>query len=234
VKLIFVGPTLPRAADLVAGDTEVRPPAIHGDILNAVDQGVTVIGLIDGCYEHVAPVRHKEILFALSRGIRVFGGASMGALRAAECEAFGMVGVGAIFRQYASGQLLDDADVAQLHAPAELGYFSLTEPMVNVTATLAHLSATQRIEPAEFAALSESAQNLFFKERTYRSIVENANLPPWSSRQALEIRLRSAAVDQKRIDALKVLQRVAEASDSLRPPPLGWCFTSTTVLRKAI
>ena len=40
--------------------------------------------IIDGSFQSQPAVRHKEILWALSRGIPVIGAASMGALRAAE------------------------------------------------------------------------------------------------------------------------------------------------------
>ena len=42
------------------------------------------IGIIDGYFERVPSVWHKEILWAMAEGIHVFGSASMGALRAAE------------------------------------------------------------------------------------------------------------------------------------------------------
>jgi len=59
MKLVFVGPTLPDATSLVPPGIEIRGPAIHRDILVAVNEGATVIGLIDGCFEDVAPVWHK-------------------------------------------------------------------------------------------------------------------------------------------------------------------------------
>ena len=62
-----------------------------------------MIGLIDGYFDGVPAVAHKEILWALDQGIRVLGAASMGALRAAELAPFGMEGVGAIWRDYADG-----------------------------------------------------------------------------------------------------------------------------------
>ncbi len=103
MKVVFVGPslagiTLPGKgvttnshADLgsdVPKDIEFRPPAIQGDIMRAIKDGATVIGLIDGQFEYVAPVWHKELLFALDLGIAVLGASSMGALRAVECQAF--------------------------------------------------------------------------------------------------------------------------------------------------
>lgn len=100
-------------------------------------QGARTIGLIDGLYGDCAAVWHKEILFALSSGIAVFGAASMGALRAAECEAFGMIGIGDIFEAYRDSHRVSDADVAVSHAPGELGYRPLTIALVDAEATLA-------------------------------------------------------------------------------------------------
>src|SRR5262245_46332423 len=47
----------------------------------------------------------------LSSGVAVAGAASIGALRSAECSAFGMVGIGKILRRFSAGELADDADV---------------------------------------------------------------------------------------------------------------------------
>jgi len=59
-----------------------------------------LIGIVDGNFETVATVWHKEILWAMAQGIHVYGAASIGALRAAELAEFGMKGVGAIFRHF--------------------------------------------------------------------------------------------------------------------------------------
>ena len=62
------------------------------------------IAIIDGLFEQVPAVWHKELLFAMARGVEVSGAASMGALRAAELHAFGMIGVGPTFAAYKSGR----------------------------------------------------------------------------------------------------------------------------------
>ena len=72
MKIVFVGPSLPDVATLCGHGIEVRPPAAHGDVLSATRAGATAIGLIDGNFEHVAPVWHKEILHALETGVAVF------------------------------------------------------------------------------------------------------------------------------------------------------------------
>jgi len=233
MKIIFVGPTLPDAADLVDDDIGVRPPACQGDIFEAVRQGANVIGLIDGNFEQVSPVWHKEILHALSQGVKIGGAASMGALRAAECSPYGMEGIGSIYRLYACGTLLDDADVAQLHAPRELRYLSLSVPMVNVTATLEKLNADGRIDGEEAAALEDAARLIFFKDRTYQAIIDRAALTgPRRKAEILDL-LLTREVNQKRLDALELLQWLAEAQDIRTPAATRWSFNSTSMWKTA-
>src|SRR5688572_2369741 len=105
---IFAGPSIHGIARALFDAFEFRPPAACGDIIAALHDGVHAIGLIDGVFESTAAVWHKEILLALERGVAVYGAASMGALRAAECHAFGMVGIGRIFADYASGRRVAD------------------------------------------------------------------------------------------------------------------------------
>lgn len=234
MKLVFVGPTLPDATSLVPAGIEIRGPAIHRDILVGVNEGATVIGLIDGCFEDVAPVWHKEILYALSNGVRVYGASSMGALRAAECAAFGMIGVGKIYAQYACGNLVEDADVAQIHGPPEMNYLSLSEPLVNVLATLDDLMSRQALEIDEYRSLRASAEGLFFKDRTYMTIVAAANLPVRASRKRLEELLKTNAINQKRVDALELLNAILAADNARQPAPMEWDFASTTQWRKIL
>ena len=61
-----------------------------------------MIGVIDGYFEIVPTVWHKEILWAMQAGIHVYGAASIGALRAAELDVFGMRGIGRIYEGFAT------------------------------------------------------------------------------------------------------------------------------------
>ncbi|QND48747.1 antibiotic resistance protein [Rhizobium lusitanum] len=233
MKILFVGPTLPDAAEISDPGITLRPPAQKGDIVKALEDGVNAIGLIDGFFENVAPVWHKEILFALSRGVHIYGAASMGALRAAECAAFGMIGVGRIFEAYASGALADDSAVAQIHAPAELGYRPLSEPLVNVQATLQALAETGAIGEPERAALQACAETMFFKSLTYRSVAEAADLPDPARRPAIADLLRANTVNQKRSDALQLLRALADCPDERRQPPRDWTFQTNSLWHSA-
>ncbi|MFT4182385.1 MAG: TfuA-like protein [Rhizobium sp.] len=233
MKILFVGPTLPDAGAIADPGITLRGPAQKGDIVKALEDGANAIGLIDGFFENVAPVWHKEILFALSQGVRVYGAASMGALRAAECAAFGMVGIGRIFEAYASGALADDCAVAQIHAPAELGYRPLSEPLVNIEATLHALAETGAIDEAERAALQACAETIYFKSLSYASMTETAALPDPARRPAIAALLRAHAVNQKRIDALQLLGVLAACPDERQQPPRDWIFRANSLWRSA-
>ena len=95
------------------------------------------IVLIDGLFHGVPAVWQREIVAAMDDGIEVLGASSMGALRAAELAHYGMVGHGTIFGWYRDGVIDGDDEVALLHGDAADGFLPLSEPLVNLRATLA-------------------------------------------------------------------------------------------------
>ena len=131
--IIFAGPSLPPKLRPAADSSlDWRPPVRQGELYQAALARPSIIGVIDGYFEVTPTVWHKEILWAMSRGIHVFGSASLGALRAAELAAFGMEGVGTIVELYRDGVLEDDDEVAIAHGPAESGFVAASEAMVNI------------------------------------------------------------------------------------------------------
>ena len=120
--VVFLGPSLPPGEARRTLPARYLPPARCGDVLRIRRLKPRAIALIDGLFETTAAVWHKEILLALEDGIAVLGASSMGALRAAELEPYGMTGVGAIFEAFRDGVYTDDDDVALLHGSASAGY----------------------------------------------------------------------------------------------------------------
>jgi hypothetical protein len=219
--VLFVGPTLAgERVELPKGFVRA-PPAAQGDVYQAVRRGAGLIGIIDGYFENVPSVWHKEILWAMERGVHIFGAASMGALRAAELRAFGMRGVGRIFQGYMDGVLTDDDEVAVVHGPPEAGYVTLSEAMVNVRATLAAARAAA-ILPNDTAVLVErAAKGLFYKERTWPAALDatqRRGTPP-AHLAAFREWLRDGRVDQKRLDALALVDAMV-AFTAADPPPM--------------
>src|SRR5690606_7891959 len=116
--VVFAGPSLPPG-ELRARFPEFSfaGPAQCGDVYRAARQRPRAIGLIDGYFDHRLSVWHKELLWALSQAIPVYGAASMGALRAAELDVHGMIGVGVVYELFRRGELEEDDEVAVVHGP---------------------------------------------------------------------------------------------------------------------
>lgn len=235
MKVLFVGPTLHGeiAAGRLEGAPEIvcRGPARQGDIARAVVDGAAAIGLVDGRYEDVAAPWHKEILFALSQGVAMLGGGSLGALRAAECAAFGMIGIGAIFESYVNGARVDDSDVAQLHAPAEMDFFPLTEALVNVEETFRVLVAAGLLEARLVAQLGAIARALFFKTLTFEAVVDKAGLPDPEAARLLALIARHR-VDLKRRDAHLLVARLQALPARRNAAGVPWEMAQPTVWRR--
>ncbi|MCV3272839.1 TfuA-like protein [Roseobacter sinensis] len=200
--ILFAGPSLAGLTDGLPDHISLRAPVQQGDIYLAALESPRAIAVVDGFFEGMPAVWHKEILWALTRSIPVLGAASMGALRAAEMDVFGMVGVGAIYDGYRDGALEDDDEVALLHGPAEMGYPALSLAMVNVRATLAAAETAGVVDGDGAARLVARAKAQFYKTRTWASILadESATLRDWVLKNE---------VDQKQEDAALLMKHLA-------------------------
>jgi hypothetical protein len=215
--IVFVGPTLRTDEVRRLLDAECRPPVKQGDVYSAALRMPRYIGVIDGYFEGVPSVWHKEILWAMAKGIQVFGSASMGALRAAELADFGMKGVGQIFEDYRSGRLTDDDEVAVLHAPAELGFTTLSEPMVSVRATIEHAEAEGVLEGDMTQALLNLAKAMHYRARSWDAIL-------------LAAEGKTGRIDAKRSDAIAMLKAMAAAMETGEAAaPVDYSFERTHV-----
>lgn len=234
--VVFTGPTLPPHEAEQLFQASYLPPVSEGDVYRAALGGPLAIGIIDGYFENVPSVWHKEILYAMSKGIAVFGSASMGALRAAELAQFGMQGVGAVFESYQDGLLEDDDEVAVIHGPAELGYPMLSEAMVNMRRTLSDAEAEGVILSASRASLERIAKDLPYRARSYRAILQcalDSGVPP-DDVARFKAWLPNGRVDQKREDAIAMLRVMG---DFLRQAPgaatATYHFEHTTLWEQA-
>ncbi len=217
---IFTGPTLLLQEAQAVLDANYLPPVKQGDIYRIVELYTPrCIGIIDGYFNQVPAVWHKEILWAMEQGVTVYGAASMGALRAAELDLFGMIGYGKIYEAYSAGVLPpfvdevfeDDDEVAVIHGPAQLAYPSMSDAMVNIRFTLAQALKDKVIDRACLNELTRIAKSLFYPERTHKKIIELAQqtLEANSLLIAYEKWLEEHAVDQKKLDALGMLNQIA-------------------------
>lgn len=218
--VVFRGPTVTAdEVHAVVPDARCLPPAGQGDLHRAVLAGATVVALIDGTFERGPAVWHKEILHALANGVTVLGAASMGALRAAECAAYGMRGVGRIAAAYADGTLSDDDEVTVAHLDAEHDWRCISEALVNIRATLDAATAAGVLAAGAAAALVALAKRVFYPERSWPRLFTDAAQAGIDT-AALRAWLPGHRVDAKRRDAHELLAVLAAGVPAT--PPVGW------------
>ncbi len=230
--VVFTGPTISAAEGREILDAEYLPPVAQSDLYRAARKQPFAIGIIDGYFERVPSVWHKEILWAMSQGVHVYGSASMGALRAAELAVFGMEGVGVIFEAYRRGELVDDDEVAVAHGPADRGFAPTSESMVNIRATLAAAEASDVIGTGTRAALVKVAKAAYYPDRNFPALLRDARHDhlPAAELDALEEWLPEGRVDQKRADAIAMLEKLRSlATNGARPKQVNFDFVHTSL-----
>ena len=233
---VFTGPTISAAEARVELEAIYLPPAGEGDVYRAGQKRPEAIGIIDGYFQSVPAVRHKEILWAMSRGIHVFGSASMGALRAAELADFGMEGVGTIFESFRDGVLEDDDEVAIAHGPPETGFRAGSEAMVNIRETLRKAELANVISKELRTTLEKVAKDLFYPDRSYPLILRRAGEEglPEADLTLLREWLPRGQVNQKREDALAMLRLMRQRlTQGFEPKVVSYTFEHTAMWETA-
>lgn len=228
--VVFLGPSLPRAeaAALLPPQAVLLPPARQGDVYRAA-RGLRpgdAIGLVDGAFLEAPAVWHREILWALDRGLRVLGAASMGALRAAELAEFGMRPVGKIAEAYREGHyppfddpFEEDDEVAVVHAPPEAGGAPLSDALVDLRETLAAAEAAGVIGRPARDALLAAMRRLHFPRRGFARLAEAARGTPGAAALAGWLAAPGNRVSQKWRDAAALLRALGGEGAADAPPP---------------
>ncbi len=227
---VFLGPSLTRAQALALHPQAVLlPPVAMGELYSLVHERARagdVVAIVDGLFEQVPAVWHKEILFALEQGVHVWGASSMGALRAAELAPYGMRPVGRIAQAFANGELEDDDEVVVAHATAEQGFRSLSQAMVSLRYGLLSLSASGAVAPDTAQALVAHAKSLHYSQRSWAALIAQARAlsRPKAEIQALQTQARQP--DAKAQDAIALLHELA-ALPELPPFEAGFTLERT-------
>lgn len=206
---VFLGPTLDLSAAREELDAVYLPPVSQGDVYRVARRRPRAIGIIDGRFHDVPAVWHKEILWAIAQGVAVYGGASMGALRAAELAAFGMRGVGWVFHAYHGGLIEADDEVAVAHSETD-GYRATSVAMVDLRQTLTAAQRDNVIDGPTGAQLVAMMKGQFYPLRTWQALIALGRQADLPGIEALAEWLPEHKVHQKRLDALEVLRTMRQ------------------------
>jgi len=207
--VLFTGPSLAGhcPAGLFPAHVEVRPPVRRGD-MDGLPPTVTDVLIVDGVFHSTLAVSAREILAALRRGIRVYGSSSMGALRAAELDRFGMVGVGGVYEMYRSGEVVSDAEVAMIFDGDS--FQPLSEPLVNIRHAIRcgreAGCLTQGAAAAIIAIAGEFRYPELNYERLFVALAERMHAAEWEAWRGFVL-ADTQAVNLKYRDALDLASR---------------------------
>ncbi|MGW4821974.1 TfuA-like protein [Streptomyces sp. NPDC004227] len=212
---------------LTAPGVRVWPPAQHGDLFQASIRKADTAVIIDGVYHQAPALRHKEILAAMGRGVRVIGAASIGALRAAELAPFGMLGLGSVFTAYVRGEIDGDDEVAVGQVP-DGERAALSWPLVNLRHVVQLAQSAGLLGGERAAALLADLRAVYYPQRTagaVRAVCHRRGEREFARWLAEQREHDPCFGDLKRADALSAMRTAlggwaprAEA----RPAPATW------------
>ena len=197
---VFAGPSISNESIKNAlPDATILPPVRAADILSLLLSETlprpSCLLILDGYFYSTLSVRHKEIIYAMKQDIPVFGASSMGALRAAELDDYGMVGIGRIYEYYSSYPITSDDEVAILHSQSP-PYQPLSIPLINIRLTLDDLVSANELSRADADTIIAEISALHFSDRSATAIDSNRTIGK------LYPELSSIIVDWKYRDAL--------------------------------
>jgi hypothetical protein len=182
-------------------------PIKRDDILKDIQNGVQVIGIIDGEFLQNLSVSPTEIRDAMRCGLSVYGSSSMGAMRAAELSPFGMIGVGRIFEQIVSAPYFRDDKLGQIFYD---DIKMISTPFMDLQIGMEDLVKRRLIGAPIAMEILKIYQRLHFADRSFsalkaeiRKSIKNQN----KLLQAVET-MQKNNISQKKLDAICLLKKI--------------------------
>ena len=206
---VYSGPSLDHETLLrsLPASSTICPPIKGGDILTLLCDDTkpkpSHIHIIDGFYYNVPSVRHKEIIQAIDQGIIVSGCSSMGAIRAAECRDFGMIGTGRVYNFFATQFVSGDDEIAVAHHPAP-SFEKISTPLINIRLTIADLCDEGLLQSRIGEEIIAYYKTLSFSQRYLRLLQQHDDFKEYYHLIAGRYQ------DWKRLDALESLELLGD------------------------
>jgi TfuA protein len=171
--IIFLGPSLNHERARHIFQADFRGPAKKGDLLriSSVVDDTTIVCLVDALFLQDYPPSPIEVYqLMLNKNIKLFGAASLGALRAVELEKFGMIGIGKIFELYKKGKLTADDEVAVTFTEGE--HQLQSEAMIDIRFNLFLAYRNGIINEITKKTIAKVAKSIYFPYRNYIDILD--------------------------------------------------------------
>ena len=230
--ILFAGPSLYGLDTSKYQWIDVCGPACQSDIYSILNhKHYTRIILADGLYKSIPAPWHKEILLALEMKIEVFGVASLGALRAAELNEYGMKGTGKVY-EYINSNIIDDSEVAVMHKPEKNGWEAMTLAHVEVKYWSEKMKEEGRMTKDTSNDIISWSQQTNFERRTKKALIKELSSNVMNAREIVE----KTWFSQKKLDLENLInklnsQKVEQRESSYRKE---WVIAKTPYIYRQI
>lgn len=173
--ILFGGPTLYGLPPSTLTNLPLlqQPPVVRGDLdalINAVDHPGEIV-IADGIYSPGNPLEEAEVIRAFTRGWKLWGVSSTGALLAAQMKTPGLRGFGAVFRHFLLNPQFGRDEIALLHSP-EPPYAPFSEPLIHLRLLLEHLVFERTLPASAAEKITVEFERSPLSERTLDSLNE--------------------------------------------------------------
>ena len=208
---IFSGLSLSKDQALeIIPTAEFYQPVRKGDIEQSIRDQVHCCILIDGVFLRGPSVTPGEIHDALNVGMRVYGCSSMGAMRAAELEDYGMIGVGKIFEEIKSKPYFRDDYLGQTFSESGLDTFSI--PFIDLRLSCEMLLDMGRLSKDQYDIITFEFESLHFSNRCIPELFQVLKRKHGKDAKVVQVvqKLPELFKSTKEADALMTLEQVKE------------------------
>lgn len=190
-------------------------PVKAGDIPSIVNtHKPKCIGIIDGFFHNTSAVLHKDILYALSKGVQVFGAGSIGALRAAELYPYGMIGIGKIYLDYKNEVVTGDDEVAvpSVYLPSLKSFIvpNNYDALINFRYTLQNAKDKGIIDDSFVAKCISFLKTKSFIDRNWQLIFDEKIGLDLSMLKSLQQNFEKVYINQKQLDSIELLKQLKQ------------------------
>jgi TfuA protein len=192
------------------------PPIKRGDIGADLRAGWQVIAIVDGEFNQSLAVTPTEVLDALRCGVKVYGSSSMGALRAAELEPFGMIGHGKVFETLRGSAYFRDDHLGQIYFQEH----QASLPMIDLVFGLERLLETGRTDGRTANKIEKAYLKMHYAERSLEGL--RALFTTDSRALAAIGALARPTMSTKRADGLGLLRLIKRDLAEIRRTNRMW------------
>jgi len=220
--VIFAGPSLniDEGTEIIP-DAIFLPPLKPADLISALENHrPDVICIADDYSGRAAAVWHSEILYALQQGVKVYGAAAIGAIRAFELNSDGMSGVGRVYEMFQSGEIEDDDEVlSSFICDNDNAFLRTSEPLVNIRETCTRALAAEIINKNILRECLLIAKETHWSKRTFPEIFSRLEQKNISAEDINKLRnfVAENYVDIQKLDCLEMLEAARKCEKSCNP-----------------